>query len=86
MTLARKIEQILKNELKPENIRTVIELTEFLKFKEAQKRWSEINEAESEHLTEDEKSRLEEVKAKGEFVEQDVLLKELGLNKDEISN
>lgn len=86
MTLARKIEQVLKDELKPENIRTVVELTEFLKFKESQKRWSEINEAESEYLTADEKSRLEELKTKGEFVDQDELLKELGLNKDELSN
>lgn len=86
MTLARKIEQVLKDELKPENIRTVVELTEFLKFKESQKRWSEINEAESEYLTADEKSRLEELKTKGEFVDQDEFLKELGLNKDELSN
>ena len=86
MTLARKIEQVLKDELKPENIRTVIELTEFLKFKESQKRWSEINEAESEYLAKDEKSHLEEVKLKGEFIDQADLLKELELNKDEISD
>ena len=86
MTLARKIEQVLKDELKPENIRTVVELTEFLKFKESQKKWSEIKEAESEYLTEDQKSRLEEIKTKGEFIDQDELLKELGLNKDELPN
>jgi len=31
MTLAQKIEQVLKGELKPENIKTVIDLAEFLK-------------------------------------------------------
>jgi len=38
MTLAKKIEQVLKDELKPENIKTVIEIAEFLKFKESQKK------------------------------------------------
>ena len=31
MTLAQKIEQVLKDELKPENIKTIIDLAEFLK-------------------------------------------------------
>lgn len=53
-----------------ESIRTIIELTEFMKFKESQKRWSEINEAESEYLTADKKHRLEEIKTTGEFVDQ----------------
>ncbi len=34
MTLARKIQEILKDGLKPENIRTVIDMAEFLKAKE----------------------------------------------------
>ena len=49
MTLAKKIEQVLKDELKPENIKTVIEMAEFLKFKESQKKWNEINESEHEY-------------------------------------
>jgi hypothetical protein len=32
VTLAKKIQQVLKDELKPENIKTVIDLAEFLKF------------------------------------------------------
>jgi hypothetical protein len=86
MTIAQKIEKVLKDELKPENIKTVIEMAEFLKFKESQKKWNEINESEHEYLTEKEQSHLEEVKAKGEFIDQDDLLKELGINKDEIQN
>lgn len=84
MTLAKKIEQILKDELRPEDIKTVIDLAEFLKFKEAQNRWNEINESEHEYITEEERSCLEEIKLKGEFIEQDDLLKELGINKDDI--
>ena len=48
MTLAQKIEQILKDELKPENIKTIIDLAEFLKVRESQKKWDEINESEHE--------------------------------------
>jgi hypothetical protein len=48
MTLAQKMAPVLKDELQPENIKTVIELTEFLKFKEGQKRWSKIRESEAE--------------------------------------
>ena len=86
MTLAQKIEQVLKDELKPENIKTVIDLAESLKFKESQKKWDEINESEHEYITTEEQAHLEEVKAKGEFIDQDELLKELGINKDEIQN
>lgn len=84
MTLAKKIQQILENELKPENIKTVIDIVEFLKFKENQNIWSKINESDSEYISEKERLYLEEIKLKGEFVDQDDLLKELGLNQDEI--
>ena len=77
MTLAQKIEQLLKDELKAENIKTVIDLAEFLKFKENQKKWDEINESEHEYLTLEEQAHLEEVKSKGEFIDQDELLQEL---------
>ncbi len=86
MTLAQKIEQILKDELKSENIKTVIEIAEFLKLKESQKKWNEINESEHEYITAEEQAQLEEVKSKGEYIHQDDLLKELGINKDEIQN
>ncbi len=33
MTLAEKIQELLKCELKPEKIKTVIDIVEFLKFK-----------------------------------------------------
>lgn len=36
MTLGKKIEEILKDELKPENIKTIIDMAEFSKFKENQ--------------------------------------------------
>lgn len=84
MTLSKKIEEVLKDELKPENIKTVIDLAEFLKFKENQNLWSKINEGENEYISEEEHLRIEEIKLNGEFVTQDDLLKELGINKDEI--
>ncbi len=86
MTLAKKIEQVLKGELRPESIKTVVEIAEFLKFKESQKKWNEINQSEPEYITTEEQAHLEEAKAKGEFVDQDDLLKELGINKDDIQN
>lgn len=82
MTLAQRIEEILKDELKPESIKTVIEMAEFLKFKENQKKWCEINESEHEYITDDERAYLEKVKATGVFVNQEQLLKELGINQD----
>lgn len=84
MTLSKKIEEVLKDELKPENIKTVIDLAEFLKFKENQNLWSKINEGENEYISEEEHLRIEEIKLNGEFIAQDDLLKELGINKDEI--
>ena len=77
----KKIEKILKDELRPENIKTVIDLAEFLKFKETQDKWNEINELEHEYITEEERLQLEEIKLKGEFIDQDDLLKELGMLK-----
>ena len=84
MTLAKKIEEILKDELKPENIKTVIDMPEFLKFKENQNIWNKVNEAENEYISEEEHLRIEEIKLSGEFITQDDLLKELGINKDEL--
>ena len=84
MTLAKKIEEILKDELKPENVKTVIDIAEFLKFKETQNIWNEINKAEHEYVLETELKHLEDIKSSGEFIDQDVLLEELGINKDEI--
>ena len=84
MTLENKIRQILKDELKPENIRTIIHMTEFLKFKESEAIWSEINNSEHEYISEEETKRLEKIKLNGEFINQDNLLKELGISQDEI--
>ena len=84
MTIAKKIEEVLKNELEPQNIKTVIDMAEFLKFKENQNVWSKINEEENEYVSEEERLRIEEIKLNGEFITQDDLLKELGINKDEI--
>ena len=84
MTLEKKIEQILKDELRPENIKTIIDIAEFLKFKETQDKWNEINEQEHEYITEEERLQLEKVKLKGEFIDQDDVLKELKVNKNEI--
>ena len=84
MSLARKIEEVLKNELKPESIRTVIEMAEFLKYKENQKLWLKINESEHEYITDDEQSYQDKIKTTGEVLSQEELLKELGINQDEI--
>ena len=84
MTLEKKIRQILKDELKPESITTIIHMTEFLKFKESENIWSEINNSEHEYISEEETKRLEEIKLNGEFIKQDNLLKELGISQDEI--
>jgi len=86
MTLAQKIEQILKDELKPENIKTIIDLAEIFKVRESQNKWDEINESEHEFITAEEQSHLEEVKEKGQFIDQDEVLRELGINQDEIQN
>lgn len=84
MTLAKKIEQLLKDELKPENIKTVIDITEYLKFKENQSLWNKINESENEYISEEERKHIEKLKSSNEFISQEDLLKELGINTDEI--
>ena len=66
--------------------RTTVGLAEFLKDRESRKKWDEINESEHEFITAEEQSHLDEVKAKGQFIDQDELLQELGITKDEIQN
>lgn len=84
MTLAKKIEELLKDELEPENVKTIINITEYLKFKETQDIWDKINESEHEYISEKELNLIEKIKAQGEFISQDELLEELGINGDEI--
>ncbi len=84
MTLAKKIEETLKGELAPEDIKTVIDIAEFLKSKRDKLVWDKINESESEYVSKEENRRLEEIKADGEFINQEDVLKELGISKDEI--
>lgn len=84
MSLAQKIRDILKDELGQEDINTVICFAEFLKFKETQKRWNQIAETPAEYLTKEERLHIEELKAKGQFVDQATLLAELGIDEDEL--
>lgn len=84
MTLAKKLKELLKDNLKPEDIKTVIDLAEFLKFKENQSIWAKIYESENEYISEEDQLRIEEIKLNGEFIDQENLLKELGIDKDEI--
>lgn len=84
MTLAKKIEEVLKDELKSENIKTVIDMAKFLKFKENQNVWGKINDEENEYISEEEHLRIEKIKLNGEFIGEDDLLKDLRINnKDE---
>lgn len=46
-------------------------MAEFLKFKENQNIWNKINELEQEYLLEEARAYIEEIKLKGEFVDQD---------------
>lgn len=84
MTLARKIEEILKGELNPDSIKTVIDIAEFLKFKENKIIWDKIKEKEHEYISEEEHQKLEEIKMNGEFIDQEDLFQELGISKDDI--
>ena len=84
MSLAEKIEEVLKDELKQEDIKTVIDLAEFLKFKNEQNIWTKINEKQSEYITVKETHAIEEIIKRDEFIDQDNLLQELGINKDEV--
>ena len=70
--------------MKPENIKTVIDIAEYLKFKEKQSIWDKINESQEEYITDEELKHIEVLKANSEFISQDDLLKELGINADEI--
>ncbi|OEH84686.1 hypothetical protein BHU72_07555 [Desulfuribacillus stibiiarsenatis] len=84
MTLAKKIENILKDELKPEDVKTIVDMAEFLKYKSSLAKWDKINESEPEYITEDEKNEIDKKKASGDYVSQKQLLKELGISEDEI--
>ena len=84
MTLAKEIEELLKDELSLESIKTVIDMTEFLKFKESQEIWNRIDKSETEYISEEENSRIEKIKLNGEFISKDDVLAELGIKKDEI--
>lgn len=84
MTLAKKIEEILKDELRPENIKTVIDIAEFLKLKENQSMWGKIDEADAEYISKEEYLRIEEIKLNSEFINQDTLLKELDIDEYEL--
>lgn len=80
MTLAKRIEEILKDELNPESIKTVIDIAEFLKLKENKIIWDTINEIEHEYISERDQQHLEDIKINGEFIDQEDLLKELEIN------
>lgn len=84
MSLAKKIEKVLKDELTPEDVKTVIDIAEFLIMKRDKFLWNQINESEPEYISEEENRQLEEIKANSEFINQDQALKELGINKDDI--
>jgi len=84
MTLSKKIQEMLKDELRPENIKTVIDIAEFLKLKENQSLWANIDEADAEYISKEEYLRIEKIKSNGEFINQDTLLKELDIDDYEI--
>lgn len=84
MTLAKKIKEVLKDELRPENIKTVIDIAEFLKLKENKNIWEKIDEEETEYISKKEYLRIEEIKLNGEFINQETLLKELDIDDYEV--
>ncbi len=84
MTLAKKIKEVLKDELRPENIKTVIDIAEFLKLKENKNTWEKIDEEETEYISKEEYLRIEEIKLNGEFINQKTLLKELDIDDYEV--
>lgn len=84
MTLAKKIKEVLKDELRPENIKTVIDIAEFLKLKENKNIWEKIDEEETEYISKEEYLRIEEIKLNGEFINQETLLKELDIDDYEV--
>ena len=84
MTLAKKIKEVLKDELRPENIKTVIDIAEFLKLKENKNIWEKIDEEETEYISKEEYLRIEEIKLNGEFINQETLLKDLDIDDYEV--
>lgn len=82
MTLAKKIQKLLKDELSLENIQTVVDMAEFLKFKENQETWNKIDQSEKEYVSKEEHSRIEEIKLNGEFFDENDVLSELGINRN----
>ena len=84
MTLAKKIKEVLKDELRPEDIKTVIDIAEFLKLKENKDMWDKIDEEETEYISKEEYLRIEEVKLNGEFIDRETLLKELDIDDYEV--
>lgn len=59
-------------------------MVEFLKFKENQNVCNIINESDSEYISEEERLHLEEITSNCEFIDQEDLIKELRISKDEI--
>lgn len=59
-------------------------MAEFLKLKESENLWNKINESENEYISEEERVRIEKIKLNGEFISEEDLLDELGINRDEI--
>lgn len=59
------------------------EIAEFFKFKKDRLDWNAIIESEHEFISDDERQCLEEIKINGEFIDQEELLKELEINKEE---
>ncbi len=84
MTIAKKTEEVLKDELEPEDIKTVIDMAEFLKSKEKQAIWKKIDESEKEEITEGEYHHIENIESNGELVDQKTLLNELGIEDYEV--
>ena len=84
MSLAKKIEKMLKDELAPEDIKTVVDIAEFLKLKKDTLLWDKINESEPEYISDEENRQLEEIKGEGEFISQEDVLKKLGITKDDL--
>lgn len=84
MTLAKKIEELLKDELKPENIKTIIDLAEFLKLKEKQSIWKKVDGGDREYISKEEYLNIEDIKANDEFINQDAVLKELDIDDYEV--
>lgn len=60
----------------------ISEVAELMKFKKDKVDWHAINESEHEFISEDERQYLEEIKINGEFIDQEELLKELEINKE----